>query len=156
SNTVALTFDDGPWIYEQSISKTLKNAGIRATFFVYAANNECIYDQAMVDAVQATFADGHEFGSHTWHHYDLSMCIEMFQFALQRILGVSPALMRPPYGNYNDEVRSASFIRNQSLILWDFDDGDSTGASVASQQDAYTTISNTRPNNLLALNHETY
>jgi len=28
-------------------------------------------------------------------------------------------MMRPPYGNYNDEVRSAAFLRNQSCE-WPF------------------------------------
>ncbi|KAJ7472652.1 chitin deacetylase [Mycena latifolia] len=41
--------------------------------------------------------------------------------ALSRIIGVKPGFMRPPYGNYNDLVRQASYIRNQSLVLWDFD-----------------------------------
>lgn len=25
------------------------------------------------------------------------------------------------YGNYNDLVREASYIRNQSLVIWDFE-----------------------------------
>lgn len=73
-----------------------------------------------------------------------------------RILGVSPAFMRPPYGNYNDLVRSAAAVRNQSLVIWDFDDGDSTGSSVQESEQDYTNLVNARPNNVLALNHETY
>lgn len=34
--------------------------------------------------------------------------------AMQRILGVSPALMRPPYGNLNNNVRAVAANRNQS------------------------------------------
>lgn len=100
---------------------------------------------------------------------------------MERILGVSPAFMRPvspfrspeatrsssvtqpvpfllsqPYGNYNNLVREAALIRNQSLVLWDFDSGDSTGSTVAQSEAAYTKVAKQHPSNLLALNHETY
>lgn len=78
------------------------------------------------------------------------------ELALSRIVGVWPAWMRPPYGNYNDLVRSASKIRNQSLVLWDFDSEDSVGASVSESKNLYTQLANSRPKNVLALNHETY
>jgi len=164
ANTVALTFDDGPYIYEQNIANKLHDAGIKATFFVNGNNWECIYDDAMISSMRANFAQGHEFGSHTWHHYDLATLAwdpihdEMWrtELALQRILGVNPAMMRPPYGSYNDLVRSAASVRNQSLIIWDFDDGDSTGASVAQSQQDYTDLANRHPSNVLTLNHETY
>ena len=89
---------------------------------------------------------GHQIGSHTWAHKDLSTLSwdnseryetwtvpethklsvvhdEMWrvELAMIRILGVSPAFMRPPYGNFNDLVRSASAIRGQSLVIWDFE-----------------------------------
>lgn len=166
-NSVALTFDDGPYIYETDIVNTLNNAGIKGTFFVNGNNWECIYDPAMVTSIKNAFASGHEFGSHTWHHYHLptlpvngigGLHDEMWrtELALQRILGISPAMMRPPYGEYNDEVRRVSFLRNQSMITWDFDDGDSTGATAAQSMQDYTKVANQRPNNILTLNHETY
>ena len=37
-----------------------------------------------------------------------------FIVALERIIGVTPALMRPPYGSYNDLVRTVVDSRNQS------------------------------------------
>lgn len=64
--------------------------------------------------------------------------------------------MRPPYGNYNDLVRSASAIRNQSLVLWDFDSEDSVGASASQSEQLYDQLANNHPNNVIALNHETY
>lgn len=33
--------------------------------------------------------------------------------ALERIIGVAPAFLRPPYGNYNDLVRQVSKERGQ-------------------------------------------
>ena len=61
-----------------------------------------------------------------------------------------------PYGNYNDLVRQVSFQRNQSLVLWDFDSGDSTGATAQQSKNAYQQLANQHPSNVLALNHETY
>lgn len=39
--------------------------------------------------------------------------------ALERILGVAPAFMRPPYGNYNNLVRQVAKERNQSRMYFD-------------------------------------
>lgn len=45
--------------------------------------------------------------------------------AMVKILGVKPALFRPPYGSYNEaniEVLKKRGYRG--LIMWDFDSGD--------------------------------
>ena len=73
-----------------------------------------------------------------------------------RILGVKPAFLRPPYGNYNDLVREVAFIRGQKLVIWDFDSGDSVGATPAQSDQAYTNLANRHPSTILALNHEVY
>ncbi|KAF8585268.1 carbohydrate esterase family 4 protein [Ramaria rubella] len=163
-NTVALTFDDGPYIYEQEIVNKLNAAGVKATFFVNGQNYGCIYDQPNVDSLKYAYAAGHEFGSHTWAHRDLATLSEneiqselaRVELALHRILGLTPALMRPPYGSYNDLVRGVSAVRNQSLILWDFDSGDSTGSTPAQSIAAYRALIAAHPLTVLALNHETH
>jgi peptidoglycan/xylan/chitin deacetylase (PgdA/CDA1 family) len=163
ANTVALTFDDGPWVYEGNIIDQLNAAGAKGTFFVNGNNYQCIYDQAMVTLIKKAHSGGHQLGSHTWRHKDLTTLTwdqihdEMWktELALQKILGVSPGFMRPPYGNYNDLVRTASASRNQSLVIWDFDSGDSVGATPAQSKQRYTTVANQRPSNILTLNHET-
>ena len=71
-NTVALTFDDGPYIYEGEIVNTLNNAGVKATFFVNGNNWDCIYDDNVVSSLKAAHAAGHLIGSHTWSHADLT------------------------------------------------------------------------------------
>jgi len=164
ANTAALTFDDGPYIYNQDVSNFFKQHNIKTTFFVNGNNWDCIYDPAQVANLQLAYADGHQIASHTWAHKDLTTLTwdqihdEMYrvELAMQRIVGASPALMRPPYGSYNDLVREASKIRNQSLVLWDFDSGDSTGATTAQSNALYDSLAQQHPNNVLALNHETY
>ncbi|OCB91676.1 glycoside hydrolase/deacetylase [Sanghuangporus baumii] len=163
-NTVAITFDDGPYNYNWDLVDTLNNNGVKATFFVNGNNWRCIYDDDMVAALRHAYDSGHLIASHTWAHLNLAeqswdkIHDEMWkvELALSRIIGVEPAWMRPPYGSYNDLVRSASAIRNQNLVIWDFDSGDSTGASADESKGNYWNIANSRPDTILTLNHETY
>lgn len=163
-NTVALTFDDGPYIYEQDVVNTLNAAGIKGTFFINGNNWECIYDDSTIASLKSAFNSGHQIGSHTWQHLDLTTLtwdeinnqMWLTQLAMSRILGVYPSFFRPPYGNYNNLVLQAAAERNMTTILWDFDSGDSTGSTVQQSEDAYQTTVNQHPNNILALNHETY
>ncbi|KJA19853.1 carbohydrate esterase family 4 protein [Hypholoma sublateritium FD-334 SS-4] len=166
ANTAALTFDDGPWVYlvdSYDVSKALVAANATGTFFFNGNNYECIYDADSVKRVQYAYSKGHQIGSHTWAHLDLTALTwdqihdEMWRVeqALTKIIGVVPAFMRPPYGNYNDLVRQASFIRGQVLAIWDFDSEDSDGATPAQSESFYDQLVARRPSNVIALNHET-
>lgn len=75
--------------------------------------------------------------------------------AFSRILGVKPAFMRPPYGDYNTDVEQVAKARNQSLALWDTDTGDADGNTVAQSETVYKDAVSSKPSNLLVLNHET-
>ncbi|KAF8604049.1 carbohydrate esterase family 4 protein [Ceratobasidium sp. AG-I] len=163
-NTAALTFDDGPYAYVYDISKALVAAGAKGTFFFNGNNYGCIYDAANMKRVKYAYDKGHQIASHTWGHQHLSSLSwdqvhdEMWRVeqALQRITGVVPAFMRPPFGEYNDNVRNVAGARGQTIANWDFDSGDSTGATPAQSKQLYTDIANKRPSTILALNHETY
>ncbi|KAG7451428.1 carbohydrate esterase family 4 protein [Guyanagaster necrorhizus] len=163
-NTVALTFDDGPWEYAEVVSDALTSKGAKGTFFYNGNNYECIYDQAEIERVQYVYNAGHQLASHTWSHPDLTTLTwdeihdQMWRVeqALERIVGVVPAYMRPPYGNYNDLVLEAAYIRGQQVVLWDFDSGDSVGASVQESESTYDSTISQHPSTILALNHETY
>jgi len=161
---IALTFDDGPYIWNQVISDTLTNHSAKGTFFVNGNNWSCIYDQQNVANLQHAYAAGHQVASHTWSHPDLTTLnqtqinneLAEVELAIQRILGVVPAMMRPPYGNYNDLVQQVVASRNQSVILWDLDTGDSLGATVEASEETYADAISAGFTNLLPLNHETY
>jgi len=160
----ALTFDDGPYLWLNDISKFLVAAGAKGTFFFNGNNYACIYDAASQKRVQYAYNHGHQIGSHTWAHLDLTTLSsdrihdEMWRVeqALQRIVGITPAFMRPPYGNYNNLVRQVVLQRNQSLVMWDLDSGDSTGSTVAQSEQIYSQAVAKNPTNLLPLNHETH
>jgi len=160
----ALTFDDGPYVWLYDISKFIIAAGGKATFFFNGNNWACIYDAAERARVRYAYGKGHQIASHTWSHPDLTKLsssqitteLSRIEQALQRLIGVQPAFMRPPYGAYNNLVRQIVHSRNQSMILWDLDTGDSEGASVSQSKASYTSALSKNPKNLLALNHETY
>jgi len=159
-NTVALTFDDGPYQYIQQIVNTLDANGAKGTFFF---NGGCIYSPANMDGVKYAYNHGHQVASHTWGHKNLATLTwdqihdEMWrvELALQRITGAYPAFMRPPYGSYNNLVLDASGIRGQAVVTWDFDSQDSVGASAQTSKNLYDQKIVQHPSTLLALNHET-
>ncbi|KAJ7306895.1 chitin deacetylase [Mycena albidolilacea] len=162
-NQIALTFDDGPYIHLRSISDQFTAAGAKATFFFNGNNYDCIYAADRIADIRYAYAAGHMIGSHTWSHADLTELSTaqiqdgMFRMeeALSRILGVSPAFMRPPFGSYNDNVQSIAFGRGQSLALWDTDTEDADGATVAFSESVYNQVATSKAKNALILEHET-
>lgn len=163
-NQVAVTFDDGPFEYLQDISDAFSARGAKATFFFNGNNYACIYDDGMISRIRHAYEAGHQIASHSWGHKDLATLSwdqvhdEMWRVeeALIRIIGANPAFMRPPFGSYNDNVRRVSEVRGQTVVNWDFDSGDSMGASAQESKNRYSDTANRRPSNILALNHETH
>lgn len=82
--------------------------------------------------------------------------MSQIDLAIEQITGALPAFMRPPYGAFNDGVLQAAAARNQTVVVWDFDSGDSTGASPAQQMASYDALVARRPNTVLSLEHEVY
>ena len=76
--------------------------------------------------------------------------------AIQRLIDVQVAFTRPPYGEYNNIVRQVAANRNQKLVNWSFDSGDSIGATPAESNAAYDKLVKDHPSSVLALNHEVY
>ncbi|KAJ5168979.1 uncharacterized protein N7482_004573 [Penicillium canariense] len=111
--TIALAFDDGPYIYTEQVLDALAAHGVRATFFLNGAWKGNIH--ALAHVVQRILAEGHQIGSHTWSHPNLTtlthpaIVSEMIQLedAFLRILGFMPTYMRTPWLHVNDIVLSA-------------------------------------------------
>ncbi|KAG8928095.1 Carbohydrate esterase 4 protein [Tulasnella sp. 417] len=163
-NTVAITFDDGPYTWNTDIVNTLKQYNAKGTFFVNGNNYQCIYSTANEQRLKTAYAAGHQIASHTWAHLDWAtlsrdkLLSEMTKTdtALTKILGIKPAFVRPPYGSYNTASREVAAANGQAIVIWDFDSGDSVGASVAQSEADYQNIANRKPSTILTLNHETY
>ncbi|KAF9550666.1 hypothetical protein EC957_011982 [Mortierella hygrophila] len=102
---VALTFDDGPGLYNDQLLALLAKKNVKATFFVLGSMIAANAQQA--GALKKILAGGHQLASHTYSHGNLDKMTEdamrleisktsdiMFQHA-----GVRPAYMRAPEGN---------------------------------------------------------
>ncbi|KIY69848.1 carbohydrate esterase family 4 protein [Cylindrobasidium torrendii FP15055 ss-10] len=163
-NTAAITFDDGVGSYTYDVVNTLNEKGAKGTFFLNGNNWRCIYDEDSKDKVNYIYKNDHQIASHTWSHARLSdlsfdqLHDEMWRVeqALQRIVGVTPAFLRPPYGAINDQVLDVAYSRGQNVVIWDFDSRDSVGASADESKAEYDTVANQHPDTIMALNHEVY
>lgn len=121
---VALTFDDGPARPTARLLDILAERHSHATFFVLGANvpygPELL--ARMVD-------EGHEVGSHTLNHRDLTKLsgeelreqVDEANAAIEAATGISPRLLRPPYGAMDEETAAAV---GMPLILWSVDPRD--------------------------------
>jgi peptidoglycan/xylan/chitin deacetylase (PgdA/CDA1 family) len=121
---VALTFDDGPFIYTSHILDLLDEYGAKATFFINGENwSRGVGDSSTPwpDILRRMDLSGHQIGSHTWSHADLSSAdspLREFQvYELEKTLFFRPrqsphlpsaALCflfgRLPAGNRADEI----------------------------------------------------
>ncbi|KAJ7067802.1 hypothetical protein C8F01DRAFT_1333220 [Mycena amicta] len=164
TNDIALTFDDGPYIYLRSISDQFTAAGAKATFYMNGNNWDCIYNADRISDVKYAYAAGHMIGSHTWSHADLTTLttaqIQDAIFLLSSLRFAESWESRmpscgPPYGSYNTNIQSIAAGRGQSLALWDYDTGDADGNTTAQSEAVYNDVISGKAKNALILEHET-
>ncbi|KAG9091926.1 Carbohydrate esterase 4 protein, partial [Ceratobasidium sp. 392] len=162
--TVALTFDDGPYVNTKKLGDLLNKNGAKGTWFVNGNNYGCIYDSSNAASVKYVYDQGHQIASHTWSHAHLASLsgsalkaeFTKTNTAIKKITGADPAFMRPPYGEYDNEVREVAGSLGQKVVIWDFDSGDSAGKSASQSKNDYKNWIAKNPNSVLTLNHETY
>lgn len=124
---VALTFDDGPGPYTAALLDELAARGAPATFFLVGRN---IAKHPEVVAREA--AQGNALGSHTWNHawltklsaQDVAAELDQTAAAIQATAGVTPTLVRPPYGAYDDQALAVLASRGDAAICWSVDTED--------------------------------
>ncbi len=119
---IYLTFDDGPipriteWVLV-----TLKEFGVKATFFVVGEN---VFRNPIV--FQKIVSEGHSVGNHTYHHTkgwgvstqsylkDVEKCSQV----IKELQGSVPQLFRPPHGRI--KPTQAKLLRKEyELVMWD-------------------------------------
>ncbi len=118
---VALTFDDGPSYYTESLLDILKEHNVKATFFVLGAQV-----RIQSETVQRMFQEGHQIGNHTWDHPNLTHLpdakireqLQLTDDLIAQLIGEQTPFLRPPYGAYNDSVLAASRL---PIIFWSVD-----------------------------------
>lgn len=118
---VALTFDDGPSKYTNSILNTLKKHNACATFFVVGNKVEFYRDE-----LKRMLAEGSEIGNHSYSHKWLNRLsedefkneINKTQEAVKKVTGYAPKLFRPTYGGYTNKLKTYTYL---TFVLWDVD-----------------------------------
>lgn len=125
---VALTFDDGPDVATTGrLLDTLANLGVHATFFPIGSH---VTEEPGL--VRREAEEGHVVGAHTWDHPDLTTLaaaavrqeLESTATAVHDATGHDPALIRPPYGAWNDTVRDEATRQHSAIVLWNIDSQD--------------------------------
>lgn len=120
---IVFTFDDGPSKYTKELLKTLELNDSTATFFMLG--NRMKYNEEIVKKV---YKSSSEVASHTYSHKNLNKLskddilkeINSTSIIFNKITNDNIKYIRPPYGNYNDTVKSTNF----PIILWNIDPKD--------------------------------
>lgn len=135
AGTLALTYDDGPYIYTSELLDILQENDVPATFFITSVNlNKGEIDNASTawpEILRRMVSEGHQVASHTWSHQNLNEITSSERFdqlvknemAFRNVLGYFPTYMRPPY---NTCLRDAGCVGDLEtlgyhIIKWNLD-----------------------------------
>ncbi|GAB3680951.1 polysaccharide deacetylase family protein [Actinocorallia lasiicapitis] len=121
---VALTFDDGPMPDTARLLRILDKYQAKATFFVVGA-----MVKEHPDLVRDEVAAGHEIANHSWDHSDLARMsesgvrsqLQRTNDIVQQTAGVTPTLLRPPYGSTDAQVSAVAKSMGMPQIMWAVD-----------------------------------
>lgn len=124
---------DAAWGNEdtQQLIDILGKYQVKATFFVVGD-----WVDKYPESVQALYAAGHEIMNHSNTHAHMSQLsreeiiadVEACNDKIEAVTGVRPTLIRPPYGEYDNNVITAIRSIGMEPIQWDVD-GSQTGSS---------------------------
>jgi peptidoglycan/xylan/chitin deacetylase (PgdA/CDA1 family) len=149
--TVALSFDDGPFVYTDSVLDQLAAVGFKATFFINGYNIGNIADYQ--PTVSRMVDEGHQVASHTYGHPDLAglqdsdieQQMSLLDNEISLIIGKSPVYMRPPYFSFTDQTLRVLGQLGYKVIIADIDTNDwqfSSGGVEAPLDAYYTGLNN--------------
>ncbi len=140
TNTVYMTFDDGPSKNTYSILKYLRDFDVKATFFVVPDRSE-----ECAAALRAIAADGHAIGIHSASHdynkiyASVEAFLDDFYEAwdiVREVTGKATPIFRFPGGSKNDfneetrdEIIAEMTRRGFRFYDWNVESGDVDGAT---------------------------
>lgn len=115
-----------PWGNEdtQHLIDILGRYDVKTTFFVVGD-----WAEKYPESVQALHEAGHEVMSHSMHHDHYNSLtadqivadVNASRDAIEKVTGVRPTLIRPPFGEYDDHVIAAIRSLGMEPIQWDVD-----------------------------------
>ncbi len=120
---IAFTYDDGPSDNTLELLNILEENNSSATFFVVGNNIK-----GKEDVIKKIYNSNSEVGSHGYTHMnfntlnskELNNEINSTNILFNSITNDKITLIRPPYGDYNDDL----FNLNYKIILWNIDSKD--------------------------------
>lgn len=151
---VALTFDDGPSGFTKDIINLLKQYNYNATFFVLGSKLNLDYK----DILKESLNNGNEIGIHGYSHKSFTRLkpatleeeITKSKKYVYNLTGFTPSLVRPPYGNINNNIRKLGY---GPYILWN---NDTLDWKLRDAQKIYDRFINNVAENNIILMHDTY
>ncbi len=155
TNTVYLTFDDGPipevtpWVLD-----TLKQFNAKATFFCIGENV-----QKHSAIFKSVLEEGHAIGNHTFHHLngwktpteEYINNSEKFEEILNQVQNDSTStkkLFRPPYGKMTSKQAHSLQKLGYKIIMWDVLSAD-FDPSISKEQCLKNVIKNTKKGSII-------
>lgn len=107
-----------------SILQTLKEKNVKITFFVTGR-----WAKEYPELFQSIIKDGHEIGSHGYHHLNYSNLnlaqneeeIKMAEKEIMKYTSQKPIYFAPPSGAYNESTLLAADELGYKTILWSID-----------------------------------
>ena len=135
------------------VLEVLEKHNTNVTFFLtgYFVRN-------FTDEAKRALEAGNEIGDHSNTHpqltkerpYDMMRQIVFTAETTEELLGVTPRLMRPPYGDWNTNVLSVTRSEGMECIMWSMDTKDSLGKYTTEECIRYgTTRANLEPGKIL-------
>lgn len=128
---VALTFDDVPDPrFTPKVLDALKKEGVKATFF--SVGSRAKKHPTLVTRIRQ---EGHAIGNHSYNHAQFNkLTLDQFRDQIERtnrilesITGIKPRLIRPPYGEINEEQLRWARRNNYKVVNWNVDSLDWQG-----------------------------
>lgn len=119
---IALTFDDGP--HEECTARLLdglKERGVKATFFLMGQNIE-----GKEELVRRMQEEGHLIGNHGYEHVQMTkagqdavcQAVDRTGAMIAEITGQAPHYLRPPYGDWNEDLECRMDV---TTVFWTLD-----------------------------------
>jgi peptidoglycan/xylan/chitin deacetylase (PgdA/CDA1 family) len=130
--SIAITYDDGPYLYTSKLLDILRRNRVKATFFVNGNNRMNINSPTASALVKRAFREGHQIAHHTWSHADLTLLnstgitteMNLLSDTLFKLIGKRPKIVRPPFGATNNLVENTLTNLGYKLVTWNLDSND--------------------------------
>jgi len=125
---VALTFDDGPSpVWTPKILDVLRDAGVKATFFMLGSHVE-----KYPDVARRVAQEGHDIGNHTYDHHlllysslgKLKDDTRRTDEIIQSVTGVKTRYFRPPKAWLTGGEKKALRAMGYEVVLWSLNSKD--------------------------------